>query len=74
MDNLGCLMNQLFQSQLRRNIINSSAFVEVLPEGYHPFVCALKSPRTTTKYVFLRANELRLRSRLSAKDSNSSLD
>ena len=61
-------MNQLFQSELRRNIINSSAFI------YHPFVCALKSSRTTNKYEFLSVIESTLSWELSAKNSNLSLN
>ena len=46
----------------------------VLPKGYNPYVCALKSPRTTIKNGFLRVTESTVSWSLSAEDSNSSLD
>ena len=63
-------MNQLFQSKLRRNTINSSESIYLRGT----FICALKSSRTTSKYGFLSAIESRLRLKLSSKDSNLSLD
>ena len=60
-DNMGWFMNQFFQSELRRNTINSIAFISCFTsKEYHAFVFALKSPRTTIKYGFHRVIDSRL--------------